>query len=275
MPYKLFLNLKRQAVSKTRLTAVFAEAFRATGVAGTLHYPFVKKLKEKAVILRAGGWVEIVDALPFANKIDRVYPQPIPLTVAQHSQLDTLEATPAEVIERFERKEAANEDIESEAALEKEIGTLRNQGEAYGQSDNERSSCYVTVDYYGKLCVEHRLIRPYKTEDTLIRMPRTSHRKSIPKAAQPPLIMPAAFKQERSAQSWHYSPTLTLTTIVPALFLPLYSYGRREQIPLEIMLSNIGPESSIKDAAEVKPIQTTVTAPGRRRASLSLTSSPP
>jgi integrase len=34
----LFLNLQGNAVSKTRLTAVFAEAFRAASVTGTLHY---------------------------------------------------------------------------------------------------------------------------------------------------------------------------------------------------------------------------------------------
>ena len=34
----LFLNTQGNAVSTTRLTAVFAEAFRAAGVAGTLHY---------------------------------------------------------------------------------------------------------------------------------------------------------------------------------------------------------------------------------------------
>jgi integrase len=37
-PSALFLNLQGNAVSKTRLTAVFAEAFRAAGVMGTLHY---------------------------------------------------------------------------------------------------------------------------------------------------------------------------------------------------------------------------------------------
>ncbi|MBB4189026.1 site-specific recombinase XerD [Sinorhizobium terangae] len=37
-PSTLFLNLQGNAVSKTRLTAVFAEAFRAAGVTGTLHY---------------------------------------------------------------------------------------------------------------------------------------------------------------------------------------------------------------------------------------------
>jgi site-specific recombinase XerD len=34
----LFLNTQGNAVSRTRLTAVFAEAFRAAGVTGTLHY---------------------------------------------------------------------------------------------------------------------------------------------------------------------------------------------------------------------------------------------
>ncbi|MER8753845.1 hypothetical protein NKH57_32455 [Mesorhizobium sp. M1050] len=34
----LLLNLQGNAVSKTRLTAVFAEAFRGTGVTGTLHH---------------------------------------------------------------------------------------------------------------------------------------------------------------------------------------------------------------------------------------------
>ena len=37
-PSALFLNLQGNAVSKTRLTAVFAEAFRAAGVAGSLHW---------------------------------------------------------------------------------------------------------------------------------------------------------------------------------------------------------------------------------------------
>nr|AJW29954.1 transposase [Ochrobactrum sp. LM19] len=37
-PSTLFLNLQGNAVSKARLTAVFAEAFRAAGVTGTLHY---------------------------------------------------------------------------------------------------------------------------------------------------------------------------------------------------------------------------------------------
>jgi integrase len=37
-PSTLFLNRQGKAVSKTRLTAVFAEAFRTAGVAGTLHY---------------------------------------------------------------------------------------------------------------------------------------------------------------------------------------------------------------------------------------------
>ncbi|WP_245277892.1 site-specific integrase [Mesorhizobium sp. L48C026A00] len=37
-PSALFLNLQGNAVSKARLTAVFAAAFRAAGVTGTLHY---------------------------------------------------------------------------------------------------------------------------------------------------------------------------------------------------------------------------------------------
>jgi len=37
LPSALFLNLQGNAVSKTRLKAVFAEAFRAAGVTGTLH----------------------------------------------------------------------------------------------------------------------------------------------------------------------------------------------------------------------------------------------
>ncbi|HDA7807142.1 TPA: tyrosine-type recombinase/integrase, partial [Staphylococcus aureus] len=37
-PSALFLNAQGYAVSKARLTAVFAEAFRAARVIGTLHY---------------------------------------------------------------------------------------------------------------------------------------------------------------------------------------------------------------------------------------------
>lgn len=228
------------------------------------------RLEAEAAILRAEGWnwIEIVDALPFANRMDRVYAQPVPLTDEQQSQLDTLEVQLAEVMERFEREEATAEDIEAENALTQEIEALRNQGEAYDQSDIERSGCYVTIDYYGKLCVERGLIRPDETEDALdqdgIDQPQNEHKtERAEEAAQPAFKMPAAFEQELSAQKTAairaelaYNPTVALATVVHALLLSLYSYGGREQTALEITLSNVGPESSIKDAAEVKAIQT-------------------
>lgn len=153
--------------------------------------------------------------------MERVYPQAIPLDEEQQSQLDKVETELEEVADRLEHEHTTDEDNETYERLRREAQALRDQGEAYDQSDIERSGCYVHLDYRGMLAIERGLVQPAEnTQGT----PSQQTPQSVDGADKSAFKMPAAFEQELSAQKTAAiraelacNPTVALAAVVHAL----------------------------------------------------------
>ena len=212
------------------------------------------------------SWVDCVDALPSqAYHMERVYPAPIALGTEQQAQLDKLEAELAEVTGRLEHDEASNEDHDRYDALEKDIQALRDQGEAYQEEDIKRSGCFVYMDHYGQCCIERGLIQPsieHQQQETTDNL-RIDTQAVAPAPVTPAFKLSAALVQELSAQKTAairaelaHNPDVALASVVYTCLLPLFIWNSSEESCLELRLTTEILANSIKDAADVKALQT-------------------
>ncbi|MBA8862755.1 ParB family chromosome partitioning protein [Ochrobactrum anthropi] len=240
------------------------------------------KLEAAAATLLSEGWkwVECVPALPnSAYSMDRVYAAPVPLSDEKQTELEALKAEYAALMEKYEAEEATDEDDARHDVVVARMDELDEQDEIYQPSDIERAGCYVFMDYYGELKIERGLIeRSADTTDDEENdetdndgegsedghaSGRILSLATVTPEPEPAFTLPAAFVQELSAQKTAairaelaYNPTVALATVVHAMLLPLYSGFCRDLTALEISLTSVSAESSIKDAADAKAIQT-------------------
>ena len=211
-------------------------------------------------------WVDCVEALPsHAYQMERVYPAQIALSTEQQAQLEKLEAEFSEITERLENEEASDEEHNRYDALEKDIQSLRDQGEAYQEEDIKRSGCFVHMDHYGQLCIVRGLIQPsteHQQEETTTNL-CIDTQALIPASVTPAFKLSAALVQELSAQKTAairaelaHNPDIALASVVYTCLLPLFIWNSSEESCLELRLTTELLSNSIKDAADVKALQT-------------------
>ena len=137
-----------------------------------------ERLEATAETVRQEGWKWVEAHLDHphaqAAACQRVYPQPVPLSCDDQARLDALTA-------RYDTLAAAHGDEPSEeaqaeiAALDAEIGTLRQREAAYDPEDVARSGVIVSLGTDGAPRIERGLVRPEdrpKAEETSPARPR-------------------------------------------------------------------------------------------------------
>ncbi|TCQ74746.1 ParB family chromosome partitioning protein [Ochrobactrum sp. BH3] len=226
------------------------------------------KLQGTALSLLKEGWkwAECVESLPSqAHRMERVYPSPVALGTEQQAELETLEAELAEVTERLERNEATDEDHDRFDALETGIQALRDQGEAYAADDIKRSGCFVFMDHYGNLCIERGLIGITEQEQSEDQESNSNGNVQpiVASVNEPAFKLSAALVQELSAQKTAairaelaHNPEIALASVVYTSLLPFFVWNSSEESCLELRVTSEPLHNSIKDAGEVKALQT-------------------
>jgi ParB family chromosome partitioning protein len=236
-----------------------------------------EKLEAEAEAVRAEGWkwVEVVPVIPSeAVRMHRVYPSDIPLTEEEQAEEERLEAEYDELVAKIEAGEADDGAEFRIEAIQARLAVLSMAQEAYSPEDIAKAGCYVTMDYYGNVEIEHGLVRPEAAVEEKAEDGDESNESAegdtdeadgggatvLPQPEQrtePLFKMPALLVQELTAQKTAairaelaHNPDVALAAVVHAMLVNIFgSYGGGDYTSLEVTVKSERLETSIANPA--------------------------
>ena len=196
------------------------------------------------------------------------------MTEEEQAEEERLEAEYDELVAKIEAGEGDDEAEPRTEAIQARLAALSMAQEAYSPEDIAKAGCYVTMDYYGNVEIEHGFVRP---EDEALEEAENSDEgdesvegdmdetdeggATIPpkpeERPEPIFKMPAPLVQELTAQKTAairaelaHNPDVALAAVVHAMLVNLFgSYGGTDYTCLEVTAKSERLETIIADPA--------------------------